>query len=118
MKKQININSTDVQIDLEKGKYRIDILGGWGVTLENFSIAIKDTETQHVINCEKTIWKVQSFAFRKRAKRIFVVQVPRSAKYEIIFEQSESIKVKASNLYFSSFFKKPLPNKDLEIYFH
>jgi len=118
MKKTININSIGEQIDLEVGKYRIDILGGWGVKLGEFSISIKDIETQDVIKCERTFLPIQSFVFGKRAKRIFIIDVPKSARYEVMFENSKSIKVKRSNLPISSMFTNPLSNEELEIYFY
>ncbi len=118
MKRLININSIGEQIDLKAGKYRIDILGGWGVKLGDFFILIKNIETQDVIKCKRTFLPVQSFVFRKRAKRIFIINVPKSARYEVVFKNQESLKVKRSNLPISSMFANPLPNKELEIYFY
>jgi len=118
MKKPININSIGEQIDLKAGKYRIDILGGWGVKLGEFSVLIKDIDTQEMIKCKRTFLPVQSFAFGKRAKRIFVISVPKSARYEVVFKNQESLKVKHSNLPISSLRTNPLSNEGLEIYFH
>ncbi len=118
MKKPININTKGQLIQLNAGKYKIDILGGWFVELGNFSVSIRHTEKEELINAQKKIGRAQMYAFNKRAKRIFVIDVPVSGKYEIIFKHSDTITVKRTNLFIASLFEKAIPSQHLEIYFY
>ena len=116
MTNPINIHNHGGRVNLKPGKYRIDVLGGWGVKLGNFSIALRHNETQQIINAKRAFWPGQSFAFNKRAKKIFVINIPSAGVYVVEFKNPESIKVNRSNLFISSLFEEPIPNENLEIY--
>ena len=99
MNRPININSKGEAINLTARRYKIYALGGWGIDLGNFSILFKDKKTGEIIKCKTNTYPVQSFLHGKRAKRILIVDIPGQSKYEVIFENPESLKVKSSNLF-------------------
>jgi len=74
----VNILSEDKQTYLEAGKYKILCLGGWGVEVNDFSINFKDVNGTDIFSSRKTRWRVQSYAFNKRAIRIGTVEVLKS----------------------------------------
>jgi hypothetical protein len=111
----INIHSKNELVDLEPSRYRIYALGGFGVKLRQFSISFKHTETGELIQCKRSFWPVQTFAFGKRAKRIFVFDIQKEGSYEVLFENPTSLKIKHSNLPISSIFSKPMANEEIEI---
>ncbi len=116
--KTINIHKKQEVIHLDDNKYNIDVLGGWGVKLGEFSISLKNTKTEEVIRSKKAILSIQSFAHNQRAKKILTIDVPRKASYLVTFHNPETLIVKKSNLIVSSFFTKPLANENLAIYFY
>lgn len=65
MEQVINIHNNGHEIDLKAGKYKIDVLGGWGVKLGQFSISLKHNVTGQTVDCERSFWPIQSFAFKK-----------------------------------------------------
>ncbi|MEM1326877.1 MAG: hypothetical protein AAGI23_13030 [Bacteroidota bacterium] len=115
MNRPININSKEEEIILADKRYRIYALGGWGIDVGNFSVLFKEQETNEIIKCKKATYPVQAILHGKRAKRILIVDIPRTSNYEVIFEHPESLKVKRSNLFVSSFFSKPIANEKIEI---
>lgn len=115
MSRAININRQGEEIDLKVCRYRIYILGGWGVSLSKFSISFKHKETNDITKSERAFWQVQAYAFRKRAKRIFIIDVHEEGKYEIIFRNPETVTVMESNLRIGSFFSNPISKDDLEV---
>jgi hypothetical protein len=114
----INIHDSGHEIDLGSGKYKIDVLGGWGVKLGQFSISFKHKATGQIIDCERSFWPIQSFAFKKRARRIFVAQIVEPGTYKIEFGQPETLEIKETNLFFSGLFQEPLANDKISIYIH
>jgi hypothetical protein len=118
MNQVINIHNDGHEIDLEVGKYKIDILGGWRIKLGQFSISLKHNVTGQIVDCERSFWPAQSLAFGKRAKRIFVVHVVEPGTYTIEFKQPKTIEVKETNLFFSGLFQEPLSNDKISIYIH
>ncbi len=116
--KSIKINSKGEQLDMTPGKYQIDILGGWGIRLGNFSVSFKHNDTQQVIHCERSLLPVQSFILNTRAKRIFILKVEESGTYTIEFANAETLKVRPSNLFFKSLFEESIPNDSIRIYIH
>lgn len=112
----ISIHRSGEHVNLKSGKYSVYIPGGWRVELGNFSISLKHNETQETINSERPFWRVQSLISKKRAKRIFVIDIPKSGEYVLEFQNPESINVRHSNLFISSLFEEPIPNENLEIY--
>ena len=115
MIRPININSKGEEINLIARKYRIYLLGGWGVNLGNFLISFKDKKTGEITKSKRAIYPVQAFSYRKRAKRILNVNITKQSNYEVIFENPESLKLKRSNLFLSNLFTKPISNEQIEI---
>lgn len=115
MGKPININSTEEIVDLKASRYRIYSLGGFGVNLNQFSISLKHIATDESIKCKKAFWPVQTYTFRKRAKRILIVDIPEEGRYEVLFDNPETLEIKHSNLPISSMFRKPLATDKIEI---
>lgn len=111
----ININNKQEEIELKARRYRIYVLGGFFVNLGEFSISFKHKETNEITECQKAFWPVQTYAFGKKAKRIFIVDIPKEGQFEVIFNNPETLKVNKSNLIINSLFKKPLINNQIEI---
>lgn len=115
--KPINIHTKYITLLLDKRKYKIDVLGGYGVKLNDFGISIQHTETNQIIQAIETKWPVQSRAYKKRSKRILTIDVKEKGRYSVLFHNSESLQVKKSNLLISSMFMKPIDNNKIEIHF-
>jgi hypothetical protein len=115
MSKIININSKNQEINLEVGTYKIFLLGGFGITLNNFSISLISIKTNEKIESKKAIWPVQTYVNGKRAKKILTININHSGQYKIVFNNPESIIVKKSNLKFNIFSNETLLNENLEI---
>ena len=98
MGRPININSTEEIIDLKASRYRIYSLGGFGVNLNQFSISLKNIATDESIKCKTACWPVQAYAFGKRAKRILIVDIPEEGRYEVLFDNPETLRIKHSKL--------------------
>lgn len=114
----INIHATGHEINLTSGKHKIDVLGGWGVKLRQFSISLTNIRTGQRVDCKRSFWPAQSFAFGKRTRRIFTFHISESDTYRIEFTHPMTIEVKESSLFITSLFQKPLPNEHLTIYIH
>lgn len=115
----ISIHASGQEIHLKAGKYEIDVLGGWGVQLGQFSIAFRNGQSEQVVNCERSFWPVRSFAFDKRARRIFTVDIPDDGDYVVEFRKAETLKVKESGLFFvATLFQEPIPNREISVYIH
>ena len=115
MNKPININNVREEIYLKACRYRIYVLGGFWVNLGQFSISFKHKETSEITKCKKAFWPVQAYAFGRRAKRIFIVDIPKEGQFEILFNNPETLRVKHSNLPISSFFRKSLTSDQIDI---
>ncbi|MDT0555123.1 hypothetical protein [Patiriisocius hiemis] len=113
--KKINISIQNELIELEEGTYNILIIGGWRVKLNSFLITLRNIETGKIIYPRNTIWKYQTYLFKKRAKRIRILDIKEYGTYEIKFKNSESVLLKKSNLFLSSFFQKPVSVSEIEI---
>ncbi len=118
MEQVINIHNKGIEIEFEVGKYKIDVLGGWGVNLGQFSIALKHKLNGQMAECERSFWRIQSVVHGKRAKRIFEVQISLPGIYELAFSEPTTLQVKETNLFFSRLLQKPLPNETICIYIH
>jgi len=118
MEHVINIHHNGQEIHLEKGKFKIDILGGWGVKLRQFSISFRNSRSGLVINCKRSFWPIQSLAFRKKAKRVFSVDVPENGTYTVEFMNAITLEVKETNLLIGGLFQEPVPNENISIYIH
>lgn len=118
MEQIVNIHNNGCEINLKARKYKIDVLGGWGVKLGQFSILLRHNLTGKIVECERTFWPLQSYAFEKRAKRIFIANISVPGIYKIEFNQPETIEIKETNLFFRGYFQKPIPNNEISIYIH
>ncbi|MEM6719533.1 MAG: hypothetical protein AAF611_09475 [Bacteroidota bacterium] len=112
-----NIHKRDQEVYLTVGIYGIRVLGGWGVRIHDFSIMLKKKGADIIVEPKKTILRIQSFEFNKRAKKIMVLDVPKSGKYHIEFKNPKSLEVRRSNLFITRllFGDDKLPNESLEI---
>jgi len=113
--KPINLNNKGEIVELKAHRYRIYVLGGFGVNIGQSSIDFKHKETSEITKCKKSFWPVQTYAFEKRAKRIFIADIPKKGLYEVVLNKPETIRVQSSNLSIISLFKKPLNNSKVEI---
>ena len=115
MRKPINILDKNQQIDLPVGIYSLKVLGGWKVITNNFSVILREVNGETEIQPKETFWKIQSFAFSKRAKKIASIDIPKRAIYEIEFLNPSNLKVKKSNLLISGFFQNFLPTNEIQV---
>jgi hypothetical protein len=58
---------------------------------------------------------VQAYAFGRRARRIFIVDIQKEGQYEILFKNPETLTVKHSNLPLVSMMRSPIAHEQLEI---
>jgi hypothetical protein len=114
----INIHNSGQEIDFEIGKYKIDVLGGWGVELGQFSISFRHKQSGQTINCKRTFWPVQTLAFNKRARRILSVDIVERGTYKIEFTNAETLQVNETNLFFTRLSQDPIPNDKISIFIH
>jgi len=110
-----NIHKKNQEVYLTVGIYGIHVLGGWYVSVNDFSMVFKKKNSDIIIQPKKTIWRIQSYELKQPAKKIMVLDVPYSADYIIEFINPKSLKVKRSNLFIITMFEKELPNENLEI---
>ena len=115
MNNPINILDNKKQIELSVGIYSLKILGGWKVITNIFYIILREIGGDTEIKSKGTFWRIQSFAYGKRAKKIASIDIPKRAKYEIEFLNAKEIKVKKSNLMLLSSFQSYLPTKEIQI---
>lgn len=115
MRKPINILDKNQQMELPVGIYSLKVLGGWKVITNNFSVILREVNGETIIKPKETFWKIQSFAFGKRAKKIASVDIPKRATYEIEFLNASDLKVKKSNLITLGFFQSFLPTNEIQV---
>lgn len=112
----IGIYDTNKAIELPVGIYSIKVLGGWSVSVGNFSIELKNRENGKVITPKVTNWRIQSYEFGERAKKIMSLDIPKRGIYLIEFKNQQDLKVRRSNLFLTRLFENELPNEKLEIW--
>ena len=83
-----------------------------------FSISFKNDQSGQIVNCQKTFWPVQSYAFDKRAMRILKVNIVEPATYTVEFKRPTTLRLKRTNLFFRSLFQDPIPTDKISIYIH
>ena len=115
MKGPFKIHKTEQKIYLSTGLYSVIVLGGWNVKINEFYLLLRNLENDKVIKPEKAKWRFQSYAFKKRAKKIFVLDILYSGNYFIEFKKPEELKVRRSNFFLTKLFENEMPNDDLEI---
>ncbi|QHI36067.1 hypothetical protein IMCC3317_14200 [Kordia antarctica] len=116
MNTPINIHDNDREIYLSTGIYGVKVLGGWSVKLDNFSISLELVGNNTVVTPNSVTFKIQSYVFKKRAKKIFSVDIIQSGNYRVKFKNQESLKIRRSNLFLAQFFEKEIFNEDIEIF--
>ena len=115
MNSPINIYSSNTEIELPVGIYSVKVLGGWGVEVGNFSFDLKNVDNGQIIKPKGTQWRIQSFAFKKRAKKISTLDIGKRGTFEIEFKNQKDLKVRRSNLFLTRLFENELLNENLEI---
>lgn len=116
MRFPIGIYDSNKAIELSVGIYSIKVLGGWDVSLGNFMIELKNKENGKVINPKVTKWRIQSYEFGERAKKIMSLDIPKRGVYFIEFRNQKDLKVRPSNLLITRLFEKEIPNEQLRIW--
>tara|TARA_R110001606_G_C15164356_1_gene627385 strand:+ start:148 stop:747 length:600 start_codon:yes stop_codon:yes gene_type:complete len=111
-----SIYNSGQKIELPVGIYSVKVLGGWEVSIGDFSFTLKNRETNKIIYPKNTDWRVQSYEFGERAKKIMVLDVPEYGYYYIELKNQQDLKVRPSNLIFTRLCEKQIPNKDLRIW--
>lgn len=113
---QINIHK-DQDIFLEEGRYRVNIIGGWGVKLNGFSIELEHLDRALLVIASRSFWPVQSFWKGRRAKRVFTFEIKEKGNYEFRFINSNNLLVRHSNLrtLMQRIFDDPIENKNLSV---
>ena len=116
MRFPIGIYDSNKAIELPIGIYSIKVLGGWGVSVGNFMIELKNKENGKVIYPKVTNWRIQSYEFGERAKKIMSLDIPKRGVYFIEFKNQKDLKVRPSNLLITRLFEKEIPNEQLRIW--
>ena len=111
----VSLDNNDTQIELKAKEYKISILGGWGVSLGDFTISFRHTTTGEKIECKRTLMPIQSYNGGIRTKRIFSTSINSAGTYTVEFKNQQTLKVKKSNLFIKSFFEDFIPTKDIRI---
>jgi hypothetical protein len=112
----IGIYDSNKVIELPMGIYSIKVLGGWSVSVGNFSIEFRNRENGKVITSRVTNWRVQSYELGERAKKIMNLDIPERGVYYIEFKNQKDLKVRPSNLFITKLFEKEIPNEQLRIW--
>ncbi len=116
MRFPIGIYDSNKAIELPVGIYSIKILGGWSVSVGKFSIELKNKENGKVITPKVTNWRIQSYEFGERAKKIMSLDIPKRGVYFIEFKNQKDLKVRPSNLLITRLFEKEIPSEQLRIW--
>lgn len=112
----ISINDTGKVIELPVGIYSVKVLGGWDVSIGNFTFELKNKKNGKIVYPKVTNWRIQSYEFGERAKKIMVLDITERGNYFIEFKNQESLKVRPSNLIITRLFEKEIPNEQLRIW--
>ena len=114
----INIHTKNEVLNLKEGSYYVNILGGWLIFSNGFSIKLLSELTKNQIEIKRAKWPVQDFEFGKRSKRYYEFVIKKNGNYILEFVNPTMLKVKRSNVAVFppfSFFNKEQPNNDLSI---
>ncbi|RNC88526.1 MAG: hypothetical protein ED555_12870 [Allomuricauda sp.] len=112
----INIYDSGKAIELQVGIYRVKVLGGWDVSVGEFAIEFKNRSNGKIITPKITNWRIQSYEFGERAKKIMTLDISERGVYLIEFKNQTDLRVRRSNLFFMRLFEQELPNEKLEIW--
>ncbi|TRZ45130.1 hypothetical protein [Robertkochia solimangrovi] len=70
-------------MELPVGIYSLKVLGGWKVITNNFSLILREVNGETIIKPKETFWRIQFFAFGKRAKKIASVDIMEGLNWSI-----------------------------------
>ena len=115
-KTPISIHNSGSTIFLTTGIYSIKILGGWSVSLGDFSISLQNQKNGIILNPEIVYWRFQSYEYGQRAKKIMSLHIMKPGKYTIEFNNPDDIRVRRTNLFITKLFEKEIPNKEVNIW--
>lgn len=116
MIKPIRIIDSGVEIELHTGIFGVYVLGGWDVVVENFTFSLTNMKTGRVINPKVTQWRLQSYEYGERAKKIMTLDIPERGKYAIEFKNQDSLKVwKASLPFINRLLTQPIEKQWIQI---
>ncbi len=113
--KPININRKGEVVGLQSKRYWVYLLGGWGINIGGFMLRLKNVANGETVECKKAFFRVQAYAYNRRAKRIFKFDIKQPGDYEVIFVNANTLQVKRSNLPIFSSFIKPTSNIKLKV---
>lgn len=111
MIKPINILDSGKEIELHQRTYKISIIGGWSVKLNNFKMYFKEVDSDKIIEPKLLRWRIQSHKHGQRIKRIGTIYIPKYTKCTIHFTNPDSLQVKQSNLIITSIFQNYIPSE-------
>ncbi|WP_459209127.1 hypothetical protein [Aquimarina rhabdastrellae] len=89
----INVYDTNKIVEKSTGIYSIYIIGGWDIDLGDFDIILKNVRTNKIVTPKKSKWRLQSYEFNQKAKKIMSINIPERGEYQIIFKNIDSLKV-------------------------
>jgi len=61
LREPINIHSIGESLYLIKGRYRVFMIGGWGIEIGEFSISIRHSKTEALNKVKRAFWRTQTF---------------------------------------------------------
>ncbi len=116
---EINIHTKGQKLKFNAAKYHVDVIGGFDVALNGFSIALIDEDGSEIEFSSFTL-PVQSLYGWTRAKRTFSLTVPKEGVYTIMFKNPSKLIVRRSNVAFFplSLFNKPISNEGISVVFY
>jgi hypothetical protein len=90
---KIRIIDSGTQIELYTGIFSVYVLGGWDVVVGDFTFSLKNMNNGKIINPKDTQFRIQSYEFGEKAKKIMVLDIPERGNYSIEFKNQDSLKV-------------------------
>lgn len=111
----INIHDSGKIITLSVGIYKVKVLGGWGITIGDFSFTLTNLITGNTIKPKGIFWRIQNNESNLRSKKIFSLDILESAEYKIEFQNQKSLEVSRSNLFLFQILEKDIPNMNIQI---
>jgi hypothetical protein len=112
----INICNSNRVIELHVGIFSVYVLGGWDVIVRDFNFSLTHAKSGRTIKPKVTQWRVQSYVFGERAKKIMVLDIPESGNYAIEFKNQDSLKVWRASLPLTNrLFSHPIGKRHIQI---
>ena len=112
----LNINEAGKIIDLYYGIHKIKIIGSWLVFINNFKIYFKNIDTDERVYWKTKTLQVNDYVNYKKAKVVADVDILKSGKYSIHFENPSQLKVIYMGCFgLEIFLNRRIPNKNITI---